>query len=201
MNLVLIISIPFITALIGWFTNWVAIRMLFRPRNPVKVLGIQWQGLIPRRQADLATQTAEIIESEILQQHAIRGAIQQLDLEPHLKILVEKMIKTRLKEKLVSIPFIGGMINDSTIEMVNGIALQSLKEELPHVIDNLADDLESKIQVKQMVEDRMNALDLDGLEKIVKRVARKEFTKIEQLGAVLGFVVGAIQSGLLLLLG
>lgn len=193
MNIYLLISIPFVTALIGWFTNWVAIRMLFRPRKPMRILGITWQGLIPRRQDDLSKQTAEIIESEILQQHVIRNAIQSIDIEPHLRALVEKMVDQKLKEKLASIPFVGSFVNDSTLEMIKGMAVESLTEEIPSIVNNVSNDLESKIQVKHLVQTRMNALDLDALENIVKRVAKNEFRRIEQLGAVLGFLVGLIQ--------
>lgn len=198
MNPYLLISIPFITALIGWFTNWVAIRMLFRPRKPLRILGITWQGLIPRRQEDLSVQTAEIIESEILQQHAIRNAIQSIDIEPHLRALVEKMVDQKLKERLSSIPFVGSFINDSTLNMIKGIAVESLAEEIPSIVENVSNDLESKIQVKHLVQTRMNALDLDALENIVKRVAKNEFRRIEQLGAILGFIVGLVQVLLLM---
>jgi len=200
MNPILLASIPLVTALIGWFTNWVAIRMLFRPRNPIKVLGFPFQGLIPRRQEDLARQTAEIIESEILHQHAIRNAIQSMDIEPHLRALVERMVDKKLREKLAAIPFVGSLINDSTLQMIKKMAVDSLQEELPTIVEKVSEDLESKIQVRHMVQQRIQSLDLDALENIVKRVAEKEFKTIENLGAVLGFVVGLIQVLLLLLI-
>ena len=34
-------------ALIGWFTNWLAIRMLFRPLRPVRILGFLFLGEPP----------------------------------------------------------------------------------------------------------------------------------------------------------
>lgn len=198
MNIYLLVSIPFLTGLIGWFTNWVAIRMLFRPRQPIKILGVVWQGLIPRRQEDLSRQTAEIIESEILQQHAIRNAIQSIDFEPHLMGLVETMVEKKLKEKLMTIPLVGSFINDSTLQMIKAMAVDSLREEIPNIVESVSNDLESKIQVKHMVQSRMNNLDLDQLENIVQSVAKKEFSKIEQLGAILGFVVGLLQVALII---
>lgn len=201
MHPILLASIPLVTGLIGWFTNWVAIRMLFRPRTPRRLLGLNLQGLIPRRQSDLAQQTAEIIESEILHQHAIRNAIQSIDIAPHLQSLVERMVDRKLKDKLAGIPFVGGFINDSTLDMIKKMAVESLQEELPGIVEHVADDLESKIQVRHMVQERINALDLDALERIVKSVARKEFRTIEQLGAVLGFAVGLLQVVILFLFG
>ncbi len=50
----LIYLIPFISAFIGYFTNWIAIKMLFHPKNPVTVLGITFQGIFPKRQKQFA---------------------------------------------------------------------------------------------------------------------------------------------------
>jgi uncharacterized membrane protein YheB (UPF0754 family) len=200
MNPYLLISIPFVTALIGWFTNWIAIRMLFRPRNAINLMGLRIQGLIPRRQTDLAVRTAEVIESEILQKHAIRQAILGMDLEPHMKRLVQNMIERKLKQKLEGIPFIGNFVNDQTIEMIKSMAMESISEELPSMIENVANDLEHKIDIKRMVEERMNHLDLEALEAIVQKVASREFRLIENLGALLGFLVGLVQVALLIIL-
>lgn len=58
-------SLPFVAALIGWFTNFVAVKMLFRPRKAVRILGIRFQGLVPRRQKELAEKIAETVEKKI----------------------------------------------------------------------------------------------------------------------------------------
>ena len=43
------ILLPAVGALIGWFTNFVAIRMLFHPRKPVRLFGrVVLQGVLPR---------------------------------------------------------------------------------------------------------------------------------------------------------
>jgi len=78
--MILLFLTPFITAAIGWLTNWVAIQMLFHPREPMRIFFWKWQGLIPARQQQLAFQTAEIIEREILQQHMILHEIRKIEL-------------------------------------------------------------------------------------------------------------------------
>lgn len=59
---------PFIGALIGWGTNLLAIRLIFRPLNPVKIplLGIEIQGLIPKRRFDISRNIGEALEHEII---------------------------------------------------------------------------------------------------------------------------------------
>jgi uncharacterized membrane protein YheB (UPF0754 family) len=53
--------IPIISALIGWLTNRVAIRMLFHPQNSINILGIKIQGLVPAKQKEMAQKFGEVV--------------------------------------------------------------------------------------------------------------------------------------------
>lgn len=190
--------IPFVTALIGWVTNWVAIQMLFRPKQPVRIFFAQWQGLIPRRQADVAEKAAEVIEQEILSQHTIRTELQRLDISGHLDAFVRRVVRERAGNKLKSIPLVGSFINEKTLGMIENAALEAIHEEADNVRDKLAEDLEQHLQVKEIVQKRIANFDLDQLENVVKHVAQKEFKLIECLGGILGFVIGCAQVGILI---
>jgi uncharacterized membrane protein YheB (UPF0754 family) len=52
------ILIPLISAFIGWFTNWIAIKMLFHPKEPKRILGIRFHGIFPKRQGHFAEKWA-----------------------------------------------------------------------------------------------------------------------------------------------
>lgn len=199
---VTLVALPLITAFIGWLTNWVAIKMLFHPRQPRSffLLG-SFHGLIPKRQQQLAGQAAEIIEREIISHHIISTEIRKIDLAPYLRGTASRLVRERLAPRLQQIPFIGGMINDEAIRKMETSAQEEILREAGPVVDSIADDFEGKFNVKALVEERIRAFDVDKLEAIVNEVARREFKTIERLGAVLGFVVGLAQLALLLLTG
>lgn len=197
MNTILLLALtPFITAGIGWVTNWVAIQMLFHPRQPIRILFWKWQGLIPRRQKQLAAEAAEIIEREILQQHVILNEIKKIDLEPYLEEAAHKVVWNRIGPQLKAIPLLGGFINDGTLARFEVIAAASMKEESGPLMDKVAAEFENSVDLKQMIEDNIAAFDLDRLEAIVNEVAQREFRTIERLGAVLGFIIGLAQVAL-----
>jgi uncharacterized membrane protein YheB (UPF0754 family) len=54
----------------GYFGAWLAVRMLFRPRNPVKFLGLTVfpQGMIPRHRARLAEAIGKAVGEELVSQ-------------------------------------------------------------------------------------------------------------------------------------
>jgi uncharacterized membrane protein YheB (UPF0754 family) len=193
----LLLLTPFLTAAIGWLTNWVAIQMLFHPRQPRRLLWIQWQGLIPRRQQQLAAEAAAIIEREILQQHMILHEIKKVELGPYLQEAAHKLVWGRIGPQLQSIPLLGSFINDSALARFEVIAKEAIQAEAAPLIEKVATEFEASVDLKQMIEDNIAAFDLARLETIVNQVAQREFRTIERLGAVLGFLIGILQVALL----
>lgn len=55
-------------ALIGWSTNVVAIKLMFRPLEPLKIPGTRFtiQGLIPKRKTEIAKSIGDVISEELL---------------------------------------------------------------------------------------------------------------------------------------
>ena len=193
MNVWFVLSIPLITAFIGWLTNKVAVKMLFRPRRPLKILGWRWQGLIPRRQAEIATRTGEIVEREILGQHLLRDNIRGIDLRPHLSDLISRLIEQGVGEQLKQIPLVGSFVNDSTLATLKTKAVDEMNKAAPGFVEKLADEAESRLNIKSYIEEQVSGFDLDKLESVVTQIASNEFRTIELMGGVLGFLVGTIQ--------
>lgn len=60
-----------IGSIIGWSTNWAVIQMLFRPRNPVKVLWFSWSGLLIKKKPELAKKIGEVVENDLITKEKI----------------------------------------------------------------------------------------------------------------------------------
>ena len=91
------ILLVLIGGLIGWITNKVAIKMLFRPINPHKFLGITIQGVFPKRKDQMAISLADTIEKELLSKEVIMN--QLLGEEKLEKIKIELNEKETPKKK------------------------------------------------------------------------------------------------------
>ncbi|MBK8147299.1 MAG: DUF445 family protein [Acidobacteria bacterium] len=57
----------------GYFGAWLAVRMLFRPRRPVKLLGLTIfpQGMVPRHRERLASAIGKAVGEELVSQETI----------------------------------------------------------------------------------------------------------------------------------
>ncbi|HEV7902649.1 MAG TPA: DUF445 family protein [Pyrinomonadaceae bacterium] len=65
----------------GYIAAWLAIRMLFRPRQPVKLLGLTvWpQGMIPRHRARLAETIGNAVGNELVSHDTVTDALFETD--------------------------------------------------------------------------------------------------------------------------
>ena len=75
--------------LIGWVTNWLAIKALFHPQQPWKFLFFEFQGLLPKRQKELACNLGKIVEGELISVEELIKKVEPTDIEP----IVEEMMK------------------------------------------------------------------------------------------------------------
>lgn len=77
-NIVTIISMVLVGAVIGGFTNFVAIRMLFRPYLPIYIFNKQLPftpGLVPKRREEIAEQVGKTVVEHLLTAESIQQKI------------------------------------------------------------------------------------------------------------------------------
>lgn len=174
--------------------------MLFRPQRQIRALGLEIQGLIPRRQKELGEKIGEIIETELINAHTIRAQLDNINFKHYLEEFTHRLIRQNLGKKLSSIPLVGNMINDSTLDMLEKMAIDAMQQEVTPLKDKIAHDLESHLNIKEVVYHRIAEFELEKLESIITKVAKQEFRAIEMLGGILGFVVGLVQVVILVLI-
>ena len=194
----MIYTLPFIAALIGWVTNFIAIKMLFHPRKPIKLLFFTLQGIFPKRQQALAQKIGALVANELFSiQDIKKSLITDKNLEG-VNELIDQKIEHFLREKLVkTMPMLAMFMNDTIVNTIKATLLAEFNEVLPEVISNYADKLEESIDIQKTVEDKVAAFSFEKLEDILFSILKKEFKFIELIGAILGFLIGLLQIGLI----
>jgi uncharacterized membrane protein YheB (UPF0754 family) len=163
--------IPVLAGTIGWLTNYLAIKMLFRPRT--KIFGIQ--GLIPKRKSDLAKKIGRVVEEDLI---SIGDVASKYEGD-----IVHK-IKSALRENF------GGLYAIIPQEFISTIENHICKEVVRMLNDP---ELMESISIAEVVEDKINEFDVNELEDTIVNIAKNELRMIEILGAVIGVVVGVAQ--------
>lgn len=189
-----LILIPLISAFIGWFTNWIAIKMLFHPREPRKILGITFQGIFPKRQQQFAEKLGKLVSEELLSFSDIEKKITDPKNIQQLMPLVEEHIDQFLRKKLAEeMPIISMFIGENTIQQLKSVFLKELETLFPLIMQRYMGNLQQQLDLERIVVEKVAGFSTDKLESILVSIMSKEFRFIEVLGAVLGFIIGLLQ--------
>jgi uncharacterized membrane protein YheB (UPF0754 family) len=191
-----LLSIPLTAAVVGWFTNWVAIRMTF---HPLRFLGIPpwlgWQGIIPRKAEKMARifvdtsmkrlgTVPELFEN--MEPEVIAGHIERV-LAPRLRHYTDDVMVASKGELWLRAP-----------ESVRERVYETVARELPRVVRATLTDVGARLEqlldfrwmvVHRLVEDRalLNRLFLES--------GAAEFRFLIDSGYYFGFLFGLVQLG------
>jgi uncharacterized membrane protein YheB (UPF0754 family) len=188
------LSIPIISAFIGWFTNWIAIKMLFHPKEPKMILGIRFHGIFPKRQRQFAEKLGKLVGAELLSFEDIEKKIVDPKNIEQLMPFVETHIDQFLRVKLANeMPMISMFIGERTINQMKEIFMKELTELFPLMMGNYMGKLKSELDLEQIVVEKVSGFSSNKLEQILLSIMQKEFRFVEIIGAVLGFIIGLLQ--------
>lgn len=200
MEIVTVVLMIAIGAGIGWVTNIMAIKLLFRPIQPYRIplIGYEIQGLLPRRKAEVAANIGKTVEEELISIHEI---LEQMIHEED-KIRVIRMVQIKVEQLAEEhIPF---LVPLTIKNLIIATIQEVIERELSTVIDELAQDtlhrIASRIKIRSIVEEKINSYEFEKIESIVISIAQKELKHIERLGGLLGGIIGLIQGILVILI-
>ena len=184
----------FISATIGWITNWVAIKMLFRPHKEINFGLFKIQGLIPKRKAEIGSGIANIIQNELI---SVKDVISNIDREEFSKRLnssidkvLEKNLKGKVKEKF---PVLQIFFSDRMAKDVSNTIKDIIMENQEKIFEIFSNYAEENIDFEIIISDKISNFSLDKLEEIITLLAKKELKHIEVIGAILGGLIGVAQ--------
>jgi len=189
-----IVIIPLIAMSIGWFTNYIAIKMLFHPRKPFKALGMTLHGVFPKRQNELAIKLGELFASQLNIQEKLESTVKELFTKE------ETLIKLKEKMKEIGTAFIQEdlpmLMAFVTPQLFDALSSRFSKELVSYLEVEFSPNtgiFKSSFDVKSLVAKEIEALNSSELEGLLDNLLKKEFKFIEYSGAVLGFLIGLIQ--------
>jgi uncharacterized membrane protein YheB (UPF0754 family) len=186
--------LPIIAALIGWITNYLAIKMLFHPHQPKNILGLTFQGVFPKRQAQIAEKLGDLVANELFSMKDVAQKIEDLSTQPEALEEVGKRIEQTIRGKLISaFPMLSMFLSDEMIEKVTSLFKGELEDFLRVSAQGLAVKMEESVDIQALVREKVQAFSSNKIEELLVGFMEQEFRFIEKIGAVLGFLIGCIQ--------
>ena len=190
----LLYLLPILAALIGWTTNYLAIKMLFYPHQPKKILGLTFQCVFPKRQAQIAEKLGDLVANELFSIKDVAQKIEDLSTQPEALEEVGKRIEKTIRGKLISaFPMLSMFLSDEMIEKVTNLFKGELEDFLRVSAQGLAVKMEESVDIQALVREKVQAFSSNKIEDLLLGFMEQEFRFIEKIGAVLGFLIGCVQ--------
>ncbi|WP_405347857.1 DUF445 family protein [Fusobacterium animalis] len=184
----------FISATIGWITNWVAIKMLFRPHKEINFGLFKIQGLIPKRRAEIGSGIANIIQNELISVKDVISNIDREEFSKRLDSLIDKVLEKNLKAKVKEkFPVLQMFFTDRMAKDVSDTIKDIIMENQEKIFEIFSNYAEENINFEVIISDKISNFSLDKLEEIITLLAKKELKHIEVIGAILGGLIGVAQ--------
>lgn len=178
----------------GFFTNWMAVQLLLKPVKPVNILGFKLQGLLPRRQEELAERISSAIAERFLTREDILNFLRQVDPVAAMRTLLAEKWDEKLGEILDSIPMAKMFISAERLQGIRDKIAGALAEEAGAFTERLVDSLDGKIDLKETLRRNIMAFDVTELNDIIEQIGYREFREIAWVGAAIGLLIGMVHA-------
>lgn len=188
------LTIPIVAGLIGWVTNYLAIKMMFHPLDFVGIKPVfGWQGIIPANAVRLARTGLELVTSSVLKVPQLFEDFDPKALVAQESASLNKLVRTALEDKAKEhLPQMWAALSPQIREQVFQVAENEVRQMSVDVFQAAADDIENLIDVKRIVTDAVKR-DKSLMNETFLRVGKKEFKFIEYSGFWFGLIFGVPQ--------
>lgn len=187
------LSIPFISALVGWVTNIVAINMTFYPINYIGIRPFGWQGIIPSKAKKIAETAVELWTTKLLdigvQFSKIKPEKVAEEMAPSIDLLSIQIIDEVMEAKLPK-------IWRKAPQTIKQNIYNKVSENLPSVVENMMQEVKSHFSTMLDLK-HLSVVALTQnkvlLNQMFLKCGEAEFKFIKKSGLYFGFIFGLIQ--------
>lgn len=185
---------PLLGAFIGYVTNYIAIKMLFRPFEEKYIFGFKvpfTPGLIPRRRKEIANSIAETVEEHILPLEKLQKLFEDSNykerLHQRVELVIDELISNILDDLRKNIKegislgkiTIKGAVVVTAVDKLLDKAIEKLRLKLKEkLIEKVSGTIEkhieeelpimlSQLRIKDMVVETFMEIDIETMEKVV----------------------------------
>lgn len=176
-----LLGLPAVASLVGYSTNWIAIRMLFRPLEKKELFGFRvpfTPGLIPKRKSDIAENIGRAVGEHLLTPEALEARLESPEVQLELKEGLKSWITSSLEKERGSIREMVPESAESDLEALTESFVRELQVGLENlVIGEQLDDL-----LRELIETGVEDFSEKELGELVERLSYEEITlKLEKI--------------------
>ncbi len=179
----------------GWFTDWLALKMIFYPKQQTKYMGlVTWHGLFIKRRQQVAAEYGALIATEILTPRNILEYVLSGPLSDRLYEMITRIIKKTIDTQVgFAKPIVIMTLGGEKYQEVKHKAALKIIERLPETLKNIETYVGNALDIKNTIVSKMQQLTEEEFEGVLRPAFQQDEWILITVGAVLGFLVGEMQ--------
>ncbi|HMZ66727.1 MAG TPA: DUF445 family protein [Leptospiraceae bacterium] len=189
-------TMPIMGVVVGYYTNWIAIQMIFKPLEPKKFFFFfTYQGLFLKRQEVVSKEFANVVANNVLnQENIIRLIFTGKGGDLLIKLVIEKAYKLTHQKMMERAPLMPVLLGSEKIRQIKERIAEKLIWILPDVANRIQKYLNDRLQIEKTIAERLSVLPKAEFEELLHSVFKEDELTLIILGAILGGLVGLYQA-------
>ncbi len=187
------IAIPFISGLVGWGTNVLALKMTFYPLEYIGIRPFGWQGIVPSKAKKMATTSVDLMADKLINVKEVFSKLDPDKISDLLSDGTEKLSVKIVNEVMTAQAARAWVLLPKSVKEK---IYAEIKAEIPRVTSefmaDIKEDIRDLLDLKALAVDVL-VNDKALINRIFLEVGKKEFKFIERSGFYFGFLFGIIQ--------
>ena len=186
---------PAFGLVVGWFTDWLALKLIFNPKRPIKVFGLHIQGLFLKRRKEVAADYGALIADEVITPRKVIEAILNGPLSDRVFAMVRREVQTALDRSTgLAKPLVVVTVGSARYEQMKRTIAAKIMARLPQTMAYLEDYARETMDVRGLLVGKMQQLDEKQFEALIRPAFEQDEWILITVGALLGFAMGEAQA-------
>ncbi len=188
------IILPLFGLFTGWFTDWLALKMIFRPVRPVRFLFWSWQGLFLQRRDEVATAYADLIARQLLTPQQLFQAMLTGPLSDRVFAMVQRHVQRVIDDQTgMARPLVLLAIGSTRYQALKRLTAERVMARLPETLAYVESYAVEALDIKRTLVHRMHGLSDDEFLQLIRPAFQNDEWILITVGAALGFSMGELQ--------
>lgn len=187
---------PLFGAITGWFTDWLALKMIFYPAEPKRYFGLfTWQGLFLKRRDEVSVAYATLIAEEIITPHKVIEAVLHGPLADRVFAMIQHEVRRTLSRQAgLAGPLVLFAVGSLRYQRMKHLIAERALALMPDTLGHIEDYARDAMDIRNVLIAKMRELSAADFEGLLRPAFQQDEWILITVGAVLGFAVGEVQS-------
>lgn len=186
--------LPLFGLLVGFATNWVALKMIFNPKRPWRLGPFSIQGLFFKRQHEVAEDYANLVADEVLTPANILEALLKGPQSDRLFTLIRDNVQRAIDESAgAARPLLAWTVGSESYARMKASAVERVLARIPGTLQHVTEYAEDAMRIRETLVSRLRDLDPLDYERMLRPAFEEDEWLLIMVGALLGLGVGWCQ--------